>query len=173
MLLKLLLGLGVLGFGSNVFAAPYVVSKNSAEVTDNETGLTWKRCAEGASWTGARCSGAPMRFTFEKAQARARAEAIASGLDWRVPSEAELMGITKAGFSPAIDSVAFPDTPPNKFWTCSPFGLHVGCGIEPTPGPYARAKFVLFANGAADAGYRLESNYVRLVRGANAASASH
>jgi hypothetical protein len=173
MLIKLLLGFGLLGLGSYSVATPYVVSANAAEIIDHQTGLIWKRCTEGTSWTGASCEGVPLRFTFEKAQARARSEALATGLDWRVPSEEELMSITKTGISPAIDWVAFPNTPPHKFWTCTPLGLLVGCGVEPAAGPYARGKFVLFATGDSHAGYRVESNYVRLVRGGNPASAPY
>jgi hypothetical protein len=173
MLIKLLLGFGLLGLGSYSVATPYVASTNAAEIIDSQTGLIWKRCTEGTSWTGTDCEGVPLRFTFEKAQARARSEALAGGLDWRVPSEEELMSITKTGLSPSIDWIAFPNTPPHKFWTCTPLGLLVSCGVEPAPGTYARGKFVLFATGAADVGYRVEANYVRLVRGGNAASASH
>jgi hypothetical protein len=173
MLIKLLLGFGLLGLGSYSIATPYVVSANAAEIIDHQTGLIWKRCTEGASWTGASCEGVPLRFTFEKAQARARPEALTSGLDWRVPSEEELMSIIKTGHSPSIDTVAFPNTPPHKFWTCTPLGLLVSCGVEPAPGPYARGKFVLFATGAADAGYRVEANHLRLVRGGNSATAPH
>jgi Protein of unknown function (DUF1566) len=173
MLIKLLLGFGLLGLGSYCVATPYVVSTNPAEIIDNRTGLTWKRCTEGTTWTGASCEGMPLRFTFEMAQARAKSEALASGVDWRVPSEAELMSITKSGLSPSVDWVAFPNTPPNKFWTCTPLGLLVSCGVEPVPGPYSKGKFVLFATGAADVGYRAEANYVRLVRGGSAGNAHH
>jgi hypothetical protein len=52
-------------------------------------------------------------------------------------------------------------------------GSRVGCGVEPAAGPYARGKFVLFATGDSHVGYRVEANYVRLVRGGSPASASH
>jgi hypothetical protein len=37
-------------------AQPYVISVDGDEVTDQQTGLIWRRCAEGMHWNGATCA---------------------------------------------------------------------------------------------------------------------
>ncbi len=90
---------------------------SGAEVTDKRTGLVWARCSAGQSWDGSTCSGSASAFTHEQALQYA---ATQSG--WRLPNKRELFSLTDKGCSnPAIDSVAFPNTPSSWYWTSSPY----------------------------------------------------
>jgi len=162
---RVLLGSLVMVTATVSMAAPEVGSGDGAEISDTATGLIWRRCAEGASWTGSSCVGEPLKMRFDVAKERARSEALASGLRWRLPTERELASIAPSGDSPTSDPAVFPVTPAGKFWTCTPKKLHGECGVEATGSAYVRRKTVVFANEGAYARYRLESNHVRLVRG--------
>ncbi|MEK8032956.1 DUF1566 domain-containing protein [Ideonella sp. DXS29W] len=81
-----------------------------AEVKDKSTGLIWRRCAEGQSWTGSTCTGTPTTFltSFDAAE-HAVAQAAASGKGWRMPNPKELASLVDTRVkAPSIDTVAFP-----------------------------------------------------------------
>jgi hypothetical protein len=62
-----------------------------------------------------------------------------SGGGWRVPTGPELRGLVEAIYDPAIDPIAFPNTPTDLFWTS-------------TLGPYVDTRlFVGFAFGGSSA----------------------
>ena len=135
-------------------AKPFVVSADGQEVTDSATGLIWRRCAEGMVFSLGACTGTASTFTHELALARARTEAAASGVAWRLPNVKELSSIVDISLSsPAIDATAFPATPADVFWSSSP-----------DVGSPAYAWYVNFSNGAVFTGNRTYAHYVRLVR---------
>jgi hypothetical protein len=81
----------------------FIVSINGSEVKDTKTGLTWRRCNEGASWDGTACSTVNSTFTHEQALIRAQSQA-----GWRLPNAKELLSITdRSYFSPAINTSIF------------------------------------------------------------------
>lgn len=57
-------------------------------VTDNRTSLTWKRCAENQTWTGATCTGDKVWFLAE--DALKMTSNFANHTDWRLPTIEEL-----------------------------------------------------------------------------------
>jgi Protein of unknown function (DUF1566) len=63
------------------------------EALDLFTGLIWRRCLEGMSWTGKRCEGKEKRLSGVKAAEWARSEALSTGLRWRLPNIKELQSI--------------------------------------------------------------------------------
>jgi len=94
----------------------YTASADGQEVTDSQTGLIWRRCAEGMNWDGSTCAGAATPFTHEAALQRATAQAASSGKAWRLPNVKELSSIVdKSRSYPAIDPTAFPATPSSLF----------------------------------------------------------
>lgn len=100
----------------------YAVSADGLEVTDNQTKLIWRRCAEGMNWDGTTCAGIASTFTHEAALQQAAIQASSTGIAWRLPNVKELASIADKSFSnPAIDATAFPATPANWFWSVSPF----------------------------------------------------
>ncbi len=148
-----LLGLATL-VACQAAAAQLVVSGEETEVTDNATKLIWRRCAEGLVLRNGACMGTASTFRHVQALARARSEAAATGIAWRLPSVKELETILDIRRSnPAIDPTAFPATPADYFWSSAP---DVG-----------QASFewgVNFGYRDVSYGYRDISLYVRLVR---------
>lgn len=137
-------------------AQPFVVSADGSEVTDQKTGLIWRRCSEGMSWNGASCAGTASAFTHEAALQYAASQASSAGIAWRLPNIKELVSIADKSYNnPAIDQTAFPATPTNYFWSASP---------KPYAGLSSYAWYVNFYNGNVNGGYRIDSHSVRLVR---------
>ncbi|CAH1092268.1 Lcl C-terminal domain-containing protein [Candidatus Nitrotoga sp. 1052] len=101
--------------------ARYVISTDGNEVTDNTTGLIWRRCAEGMKIITDGCSGNATAFSSDQAQSWAKNEALTSGKPWRLPSLKELSSIVDPSrCNPAIDTDAFPGTPGSPFWSAPP-----------------------------------------------------
>ena len=132
----------------------YVPSANGQEVTDSKTGLIWRRCAEGKSWTGSTCAGTNDVYGHESALARATSQTLATNVTWRLPNVKELASIAdKTLQAPAIDSAIFPVTSPSSFWSSSPY---VGTASE--------AWGVSFNDGYVFSVSRTNNLYIRLVR---------
>lgn len=103
--------------------AQFVVN-NDGTVTDNRTGLTWKRCAEGLTLNGANCTGSVSNFHWQNAlqwaQSLNNSGGFAGKSDWRIPNVKELASIIENQCNyPAINLSLFPDTPATRFWTSS------------------------------------------------------
>ncbi len=134
------------------FGQPFTISADGSEVTDQKTGLIWRRCTEGLSWDGATCAGTPTAFTHEAALQYAAAQASTTGIAWRLPNIKELVSIAdRSKTNPAIDATAFPGTPSSAFWSATPY-----VGV-PSYAWYAYDGTVLGY-------YRVDSHYIRLVR---------
>jgi uncharacterized protein len=103
-------------------AQTHVTSTDGTEVTDQKTGLIWRRCAEGMAASSGSCTGTAGTFSYKAALAQAATQAISSKLGWRLPKVRELVSITDLTHSnPAIDSAAFPSTPSSWFWSASTY----------------------------------------------------
>jgi hypothetical protein len=98
---------------------------DGSELTDARTGLVWRRCSEGQTWSGSECVGEAQRFSHEAALARA-----ASQSGWRLPNIKELSGLVDTNvYEPAMDRAAFPNVPGvwasirsfyRPFWSSTP-----------------------------------------------------
>jgi hypothetical protein len=118
--------LAVLPFGPTA-AAPRCYPNNrfvvtSGMVQDTLTQLVWQQDGSG---TRAGCSGTD-NLTCTWAEAKAYCEALSLGSlsGWRLPTYKELSSIvdfTVASPGPTINQTAFPNTPPEYFWTSSPY----------------------------------------------------
>jgi len=101
----------------------YIIQNLSGDnvVTDNKTGLMWKRCAQGL--TGIDCmTGSLTTHTWQQALDSASIENFGGFADWRVPNVEELRSIAAINcYNPAINEIAFPNTPLYWFWSSSPF----------------------------------------------------
>ncbi len=90
--------------------AHYTVNAAADIVVDDVTGLMWQRTIS-LSY-----------FRWGDAQIYCRDLVYGGFDDWRLPSRVELVSITDHSVlypAPAIDSAAFPNTPPEAFWTKS------------------------------------------------------
>jgi hypothetical protein len=89
---------------------------SGAEVSDRKTGLTWARCSAGQRWDGTTCAGPAATYSRAEADVYVKSQ---SG--WRLPTNAELKTILELScVDPAIDSLAFPATPTDWYWSDSP-----------------------------------------------------
>ena len=100
----------------------YEISADGSEVTDQNTGLVWRRCSEGMDWNGATCIGEAGTYTH--------ADALqlpgSAGVAWRLPSREELRSIVDMDIHldlvdgvklAATDLTIFPNTPTREFWS--------------------------------------------------------
>lgn len=139
-------------------AQPYVISPDGLEVTDQKTGLIWRRCAEGMQVIDGTCTGTALTFTHDAALQRA-ADQVSPTAIWRLPNIKELTSIADKSLSnPAIDATAFPATPASYFWSSSPYAFDV-FGETYVWGVYFLIGYVYHVP-------RTGTNYVRLVRAA-------
>ena len=138
-------------------AQPYAISTDGSEVTDQKTGLIWRRCAEGMVVSGGTCTGSASGFTQEAALRHAAALTGSTGKAWRLPNIKELSSIAdKSRSNPAIDPTAFPATP-----TSAPNNAAQNNGFLSASGAWV----VNFSDGSVRAASRSSFiDYVRLVR---------
>lgn len=136
------------------------VDQAEGTITHRVTGLMWKRCAEGQTWTGKTCNGLASGFDWAKALVHVRdvnrAAGYAGFTDWRLPNIKELRSIVdERCVEPAINSSAFPASPGHLVWSAS---------NNPTGNLWAWA--VDFSDGGSMISYTREGFRVRLVRDA-------
>lgn len=89
----------------------FIPSPEGTEVTDTLTGLIWQRCSAGMVWNNESqtCNGTATLFGWEDALGYAKAHREGG---WRLPNAKELASILDPDTaSPAIDQLAFPNTP--------------------------------------------------------------
>ena len=144
----------------------FVDNKNGT-ITFKVTGLTWMRCSVGQIWTGETCSGEAMEMTWDVAMKLSNSYA---GYDaWRLPTKEELMTLMfcsdgkyktdgsctnyKSISQPTINSVFFPNTPSNLYWSSSPSAYDS-----------SYAWLVHFGYGGTGSSLKNYNYFVRLVR---------
>ena len=93
-------------------------------ITDNKTGLMWKKCTEGQ--TGASCKSKEKKFSWEDALQYVKKLNEGGGFlgfkDWRLPTLRELNSLVEEQcVEPAINTTLFPNTPSKAYWTSSPY----------------------------------------------------
>lgn len=123
-------------------------------VTDNATGLMWKRCTEGTGGAGCATSvSTPYNGKWQGALTTARNSVFAGYSDWRVPSRRELETLLD-DTCPSIDANAFPA-----------FGLFVWSSTTASDDPSSayvfRSESIYYDSKASP----FSSPNVRLVRG--------
>jgi len=100
----------------------YTIHGDGSTVTDTRTGLIWKRCVEGQTWTGSTCSGAHYPFSWAGALWYAESHVFAGHKDWRLPNVKELRSLVEeCRFDPSINDTIFPNTSSWPFWSASPY----------------------------------------------------
>lgn len=95
-------------------------------VIDTDQSLVWQRCSRGQTYTDERCAGAAKQVSFLEAQAAARAQK-SQQCPWRLPRFHELSALLQPDHAEqglALDTFAFPDTPPGWYWNQASAGGH-------------------------------------------------
>jgi len=121
--------------GGELSGQRFVISPDKQEVTDRQTGLTWRRCLEGSSFDGTRCAGKPLVLGWTGTLAHALQQAHDTGVAWRLPNVKELASLLDHEHLPHIDTQAFPGADDDVMRTSSSFPT------DPTP------RCVNFVNG--------------------------
>jgi hypothetical protein len=134
----------------------FIPSIDGTEVTDTMTGLVWRRCAEGMAWNNVdqTCTGAATEFDWGRALDHAKANREAG---WRIPNIKELVSIAdRLRAHPAIDVLAFPNTPTDRFFLSStPVSFYIG---------FVLVQVAWFSTGTAGKDFA-DGLALRLVRG--------
>jgi hypothetical protein len=92
------------------------IDEQADTVFDTQTGLTWKRCAEGQAYAAGRCQGAVALWNWNDAVTKFGVQ----GDGWRIPNVDELSSIVENRCrSPSANLALFPDTPSSAFWSAS------------------------------------------------------
>jgi RHS repeat-associated protein len=124
-------------------------------VTDTRTGLMWKVCVEGQTWSDGSCAGAETTHTWEHSLALAGSAFFAGHGDWRLPNPNELDSLVEeCRVNPSINDSVFPAASGNLTWTGSPSATISNS-----------AWYIGFSDGYRDVTYRGDTLVVRLVRG--------
>lgn len=126
-------------------------------VTDVQTGLQWMCFSLGQEWKGGTCAGEAKMYTWQQALDAAAAlnrRGYAGHRDWRVPTIDELKTLIDQSGYPTINQLAFPNTPPQWYWSSSAYANY------PTD-----AWGVHFSSGNDYVGSKSYDHYARLVRG--------
>ena len=104
-------------------AAPFTVSADGQEITDEATGLIWMRCPYGTVLNANSCVGFPRYVMWYEALAEAEVYSRAQKQLWRVPNVKELATlIDRSLIDRATNPSYFPDTPSAPFWSSTPYG---------------------------------------------------
>lgn len=93
-------------------------------VTDTRTGLMWKVCSEGQTWSAGGCGGEATVAVWASALSAAEAHVYAGHGDWRLPNIKELRSLVEECRShPAVNDFIFPATPTAGaiFWSSTPY----------------------------------------------------
>jgi hypothetical protein len=134
-------------------AKSYVISIGGTEVTDQETGLVWRRCLEGMSFGGVSCTGTATPFTHEAALLQFAVGPSALRF-WRLPNIKELSSIADRRLqNRALDPTVFPDFLSPVVWSSTPY--------VSAPG---NAEVIGFGDGGVTYFFRTDTAFVRLVR---------
>ncbi len=124
-------------------------------VTDIQINLIWQRCSIGQDQTSTTCSGSTTTHNWQDALALASSDTTAGFNDWRLPNVEELRSIAAINrMSPAINTVAFPNTVSFNYWSSSPIAS------------FSRGAWsITFGVGDDVINFRSDGFRVRLVRG--------
>jgi Leucine-rich repeat (LRR) protein len=133
------------------------LDRGDGTVTHTPTGLTWKRCSEGQTWSGSNCIGSATTVTWSQALNMANASRFVAQSDWRLPNLKELRTLVEeCRVNPSINDTVFPNTPSSGYWSSSPFTLLS-----------SQAWYVAFGDGRSDYSFTDRNSgllSVRLVR---------
>jgi len=94
------------------------VDHGNGTVTHTPSGLTWKRCMQGQTWTGSGCTGIPSETSWDVAMAMT--DNFAGHADWRLPTAREIETlIDYTSDDPALNSAVFPTSASATLWSAT------------------------------------------------------
>ena len=119
-------------------------------ISDQESGLMWKKCLEGQE--GSQCLGKPALSSWSLATQQASTNHFAGYTGWRLPTLAELKSIVEKQCSyPAANLNIFPGTPSAGLWSSDNDDTNNAWSLD-------------FSKGSAFSVMKAGGKYIRLVR---------
>ena len=90
---------------------------------DPRTGLAWQRCSQGQRPEGLSCKARIQKSVFSAAQEYCPSLSPINGRQWRLPEVYELSTLVRkrGNGESQIDANFFPDTPPEVYWSITPY----------------------------------------------------
>lgn len=126
----------------------------NGEILHAPSDLIFMRCAVGQTWENETCEGSAQLFTWQQALQFSYGYEFNGSTNWRLPNIKELTVITERScVRPAVNEQAFPETPPDDFWTSTPSMFDT-----------QRAWSLGFFNGTSSIKAKDRSIHIRLVR---------
>jgi hypothetical protein len=123
--------------GTNLITGAFI-DNGDLTVTDSISNLMWQQ-SEGGT------------YNWEDAITYCENLSLASHDDWRLPNTKELYTLVQTTQSPAIDTIFFPDTAADRYWTSTGYSA-------------TNSMYIYFTNGIMDDRAKTRSHYVRCVR---------
>jgi len=141
--------------GSYSAYMPSYTDNGDFTVTDNRTGLMWKKCSKGQT-NDSTCTGAASTNIWSAVLTQCTSLTNPGGYtDWRLPNVRELMSIVDYSVgSPSIYAAHFPNTVASYYWTSTSY----------VSDPSAAWR-VLFSYGQVSNFSKTTNHYVRCIRG--------
>ena len=139
-------------------------SSNDGSVTDNITGLMWRKCVLGLS--GNECTdGKALALSWDDGAAAALSDRTAGFDNWRLPNIKELASLLEYScVSPALNTTLFPN--PGRFLTEANRQEYTVWSSTPYYDSGA-VRYIDFSNGADNSRNRSSKELIRLVRDVN------
>ncbi len=133
-------------------------------VTHATTGLMWKVCSEGQTWSAGTCTGYGFDYDYDSSMVVAESHTFAGHSDWRMPSMEELQSVIercRESPGPRMNDAIFPSISSPHFWSGS---LNANFS--------SAASFVNFYDGDSGSDNRSVRKQARFVRGAQSHAAT-
>lgn len=87
-------------------------------VVHKKTNLMWMQCAAGQRFVNGSCGGRALNLRWVDALKYAEESNFYGFVDWRLPSESELISIKEEKcFNPSLNIMVFPDPVAGIYWT--------------------------------------------------------
>jgi hypothetical protein len=146
----------LLCFSASLMGYPFS-DNGDGSVSDTSTNLVWQKCSRGQN-ADSTCTGTATKTTWSLALLHCKNLSLGQRI-WRLPNINEMRSLVNPAIfsrfiTPYIDSISFPSTVRDKYWSSSTMAGSAGL-----------AYFVDFSDGSQDTQNKVTAAFVRCVSG--------